>query len=331
MGKRPKISVIVPVFNDALYLRKCLESILNQTYTNIEIILVNDESIDNSGEICDEYAEKDARIKVVHQEKQGVSVARNTGLQHAQGEFIGFVDADDYIGVDMYEKLYRACIETGSSIAICKLGREINGEIINNGGIEHYTRELNNEEAIRELFKGVLYRFSLCNKLFSKNCFAGITFPVGRIHEDLSSTYKLFAKAKKSVYLNFAGYIYVKQKESILTKSYYEKRLDAFIGWDEIIEFMNRKYPELSDTVNSCFTYNCVDHSYYILNQVEDKETRTRYLNYIQSSIRNYYKETRKNTILSFHYKFIITLMNYNISLFILAYQFKKMKKGIFN
>lgn len=109
------------------------------------------------------------------------------------------------------------------------MGREINGKLINNEVESFYTKELNNVEAMEELFKGVLYRFSLCNKLFKRSCFENVHFPVGRIHEDLSTTYKLFANANQAVYINYIGYIYVKQKNSILTTAYYEKRLDAFI------------------------------------------------------------------------------------------------------
>src|SRR5690625_7031624 len=144
MKERPAISIIVPVYNVNTYLEKCLKSILNQTFTDVEVIVVNDGSTDQSGLICDEYAEKDKRIKVIHQAKKGVSAARNTGINRATGDFIGFVDGDDYIDKSMYENLYQACMETGSSISICKLGRKINGEIINDDGAECYTLELNN-------------------------------------------------------------------------------------------------------------------------------------------------------------------------------------------
>lgn len=188
----PAISIIVPVHNIEAYLKKCLDSILAQTFTDFEVIVVNDGSTDKSGEICDAYAKQDARVKVIHQENQGVSSTRNAGIARAEGEFIGFVDGDDYVDMDMYRELYQTCMETDSSISICKLGREINGELINNEVGNFHTKELTNVEAMEELFKGILYRFSLCNKLFKRSCFENICFPVGRIHEDLSTTYKLF-------------------------------------------------------------------------------------------------------------------------------------------
>jgi len=305
-----------------------MNSILNQTFTDFEVIVVNDGSTDKSGVICDEYAEKDKRVKVFHLSKSGVSVARNVGVNSATGDYIGFVDGDDYIETVMYEKLYEACIQSGSDVSICKLGREINEEIINHNDEEFYSLEMSNEEAMEELFKGILFRFSLCNKLFNKKCFEDVTFPIGRIHEDLSTTYKLFARAHKVVYLNFNGYVYVKRNESILTKSYYEKRLDAFIGWEEILIFMNQRYPQLYEVVNACFAYNSVDHIYFILNQVQDKKEKEKYLKFIQLNIRKYYKQILQNNILAINYKFIVTFFVHNIKLFMIINFIKKLPRN---
>ena len=239
------ISIIVPIYNVENYISRCIESILNQSLVEIELILVDDGSSDNSGYICDKYAKNDSRIKAIHKENGGVSSARNLGVKVSTGKYIGFVDPDDYVDIDMYKKLYELCIKSNSDIAICKLGREINGNIINKSDDE-VLLELNNLEGMRELFKGELYRFSLCNKLFNKKCFDNIKFPEGRIHEDLSTTYRLFANSNKSIYTNYMGYIYVKRENSILTSKYSEKRLQSFVGWDEIIDFMSNKYSEVS-------------------------------------------------------------------------------------
>lgn len=323
MRKRVAISVIVPVHNAQTHLRKCLNSILQQTFKDLEVIIVNDGSTDESGEICNEYIARDDRIQVIHQEKKGVSTARNIGLSKASGDFIGFVDSDDYIDRKMYEKLYEACLTTKSNIAICKLGRELDGEIINDLDDGCYAIELSNEAAMRELFTGKLYRFSLCNKLFSKKCFADITFPVGRIHEDLSTTYKLFAEAEKAVYLNYLGYIYVKQEESILTTAYYEKRLDAFTGWEEIIHFMKKEYPQLIDIVHACFIYNSIDHIYYIYYQVKNDKKKQAYLNYIQSYVRQHYHKSMINKLVSVKNKLVISLFLLNVPMFLFVLKVK--------
>ena len=319
----PIISIIVPIYNVGKYLPKCIESILNQTFKNFELILVNDGSTDNSGVVCDDYAKKDTRIKIIHKSNGGVSSARNAGLYVAKGEYIGFVDPDDYIDKNMYEKLYRLCIDNNSDIAICRFNREINGKIQNKESTEEII-ELNNMEAMNELFKGNLYRFSLCNKLFSKKCFNDVLFPEGRIHEDLSTTYKLFANSKKAVYIDYYGYIYVKRENSILTSTYNEKRLQAFIAWDEIIEFIDKNYYEIIEQVIATFTYWCVDNILYILNQVNNSKKKNNYLNIIQKYTTKYYIYIKRNNILSRSYKLRIRIFNINYKLFILGRKIRK-------
>ena len=319
----PIISIIVPIYNVGKYLPRCIESILNQTFNNFELILVNDGSTDNSGVVCDDYAKKDTRIKIVHKSNGGVSSARNAGLYVAKGEYIGFVDPDDYIDKNMYEKLYRLCIDNNSDIAICRFNREINGKIQNKESTEEII-ELNNMEAMNELFKGNLYRFSLCNKLFSKKCFNDVLFPEGRMHEDLSTTYKLFANSKKAVYIDYYGYIYVKRENSILTSTYNEKRLQAFIAWDEIIEFIDKNYYEIIEQVIATFTYWCVDNILYILNQVNNSKKKNNYLNIIQKYTTKYYIYIKRNNILSRSYKLRIRIFNINYKLFILGRKIRK-------
>src|SRR5699024_8467706 len=121
-----------------------------------------------------------------------------------------------------------------------------------------------------------------------------------------------------------------KRKNSILTRNYYESRLDAFIGWDEILSYMHRNYPELSGDVNACFVYSCVDHAYHILNEVKDKKYRRKYLNYIQAYIRKYYRQIRKDTVLTLKYKLITALLNYNVYLLIVFNNIKNSPRLIF-
>jgi glycosyltransferase involved in cell wall biosynthesis len=319
----PAISIIVPVYNVEPYLRDCVDSILDQTFTNLEIILVNDGSTDNSGLICDDYSNSNSKIKVIHKKHEGVSSSRNSGVAATQGEYIGFVDGDDRIDPNMYMKLYTLCKKTGSDISICKLGREISGKIINIDN-QSFQKRLNHTEAMKELFKGHLYRFSLCNKLFKKVCFKNIQFPEGRIHEDLSTTYKLFSNSNKAIYTNYLGYIYVKRNNSILTSNFSKKRLEAFIGWDEILTFMDEKYPQLSNEYLAAFTYGCIDNMYYILNEIEDRSEKLEYLNKLRYYIRKYYKRIISNNRLSPKYKYLITLINYNTQIIVISNELKK-------
>ncbi len=303
------ISIIVPIYDVERYLPKCIESILNQTFKEFELILVDDGSPDNSGIICDEYSKRDERIKVIHKENGGVSSARNVGLDSALGEYIGFVDPDDYIDKYMYQKMIEMCITKNADVSICKFAREINGQR-NKDEEEFYIRELDNVNGLRECFKGILYRHSLCNKLFKKKCFEGISFPEGRIHEDLSTTYRLLANSNKSIYINYQGYIYVKRENSILTSRFSEKRLQAFDGWQEILDFMVVKYPEIKEEVIACFSYACIDNTYYILNRVIDKKIRNKYIDYIKLHSKKFSNEIYKNSLLSKKNKLIIKLLN---------------------
>ncbi|WP_139368260.1 glycosyltransferase [Evansella clarkii] len=319
----PEISVIVPVHNAGPYLRDCVDSILAQTFTNLEIILVNDGSSDNSASICEEYREKDNRVTVIHQNYEGVSSARNTGVAAARGNYIGFVDGDDYIVPHMYEELHSLCENTDSDIAVCRLAREIDEKIINTA-FNEFTKEMDHIEALRELFKGKLYRFSLCNKLFKKSCFHNIQFPEGRLHEDLSTTYRLFTNSSKTVFKEFIGYIYVKRSNSILTSTFSEKRLDAFTGWEEIVDYMTAEYPQLSDEVLAAFTYGCIDNMYYIMNQVEDRNKQQYFLSAIQQPVRKYYKEIITSSILNQKYKYLIRAINYDFRLLLYFNQIKR-------
>ncbi len=321
---QPKLSIIVPIYNVGDYLKKCIESVLAQSFSDFELILIDDGSTDQSGEICDAYAETDQRIKVIHKPNEGVSSARNTGIRAANGSYIGFVDPDDWISQEMYQTLYDLLQKTGSDIAICKFKREIDGNIVEPEKIEPIIKELNHIEALNELFKGQLYRFSLCNKLFKKKCFEKISFPEGRIHEDLSTTYKLFARADKVVYTSYAGYIYVKREGSILNAAYARKRLQAFIGWQEIIEYMEIEYPTLLERVRASFTYWCIDNIHYVLQQVTDQNQRAEFLESIQGYTRKYKSGIINNKFINVKGKVILSLFNIDIRLISTIYSSRK-------
>ncbi|WP_251549864.1 glycosyltransferase family 2 protein [Neobacillus muris] len=318
----PVISIIVPVYNVEPYIKDCINSILTQDFINFELLLVNDGSTDKSGAICDEFAKRDTRVKVIHKHFEGVSSARNIGISLAQGDFIGFVDGDDHIDKNMYKELHRICIETNSDIAICKLAREVDGKIIN-VDTNIFMKEMNNIEAMKQLFIGKLYRFSLCNKLFRKHCFENVSFPEGRIHEDLSTAYKLFSNANKATYTNYSGYIYVKRQNSILTSAFNKRRMDAFIGWEEILPFMNKYYPEIYEEVVRCFVFWSIDNVFYILHQVNDSKDRNSYLRKIQENMRSHYRYILRINSIPLLYKYYMTMLMINFRLLIISKEIK--------
>lgn len=320
---KPKISIIVPVYNVEPYLHQCIESILEQTITDYEVLLVDDGSMDRSGEICDEFALRDNRIKVIHKKNGGLSSARNEGIKKAIGDYIGFVDGDDHIDPEMYEKLYEVCIDSESDIGICVLGRETNGKIVKDTNENSHIKKMSNHEAMEQLFRGYLFRFSVCNKLFKRSGFDNVWFPEGRIHEDLSTTYKLFANANQAIFVNYLGYIYVRREKSILTSTYNKKRLESFIGWDEIIPFIKKHYPQLEDEVFSSYVFWCIDNIYYILNQVKSSEDREKYISTIQDYLKKYYKNIIFINKLTLKNKYIISLVAFNTKILILQFLMK--------
>lgn len=180
--KKAMISVIVPVYNTEQYLDVCVQSIVDQTYSNLEIILVNDGSSDSSPEICEKWVAKDARVQVIHKQNGGAASARNTGLNIAKGQYIGFVDSDDYIAEDMFESLITAIVASDIGIADCGVIHvSMDGNI--SGGETRLLKELNTEQAINAIFLMEIDT-SVCCKLYKRSVFNGLRFPEGETNEE---------------------------------------------------------------------------------------------------------------------------------------------------
>lgn len=201
------ISIIVPVYNIEEYLPRCIESILKQTYTNLELILVDDGSTDRSGEICDNYAKLDTRVRVHHKENGGSSSARNAGILLAKGQYIGFVDSDDYIEADMYKRMVEAAKENGFNII--QVARD---EIDDNGNLMQAICEMPKEKiqySAEEFMKELLLHIgdcSFCTKLLNRDLFNGEKFPEGVLNEDFHLLVKMLSKGEKVVSLPYLGY-----------------------------------------------------------------------------------------------------------------------------
>lgn len=199
---RPLISVIIPVYEVEAYLHKCIDSVIGQTYRELEIILVDDGSPDNCGDVCDEYAAVDSRIKVIHKQNGGLSDARNAGLDAASGEFIGFVDSDDHIEPDMFECLYQALYTSGSDISICNhiIDNEITGNMTSAAGPESESSlRMTQKEALSVLIDDLIIRNYMWNKLYRASLFEGLRFPAGKVFEDTVMQYRLFENSKNGI------------------------------------------------------------------------------------------------------------------------------------
>lgn len=277
----PLVSIIVPVFNVEKYLEECLDSILNQTYKNIEIILVDDGSTDSSGKICDEYLKKDSRIKVFHKINQGVSITRNFGVEKSNGEYITFVDSDDFLPRFSIEILVKEIENEKADILICAMKREKIKENLSYNKII-----FNREEALIELFKGGLYRFSLSAKLYRTNIVKKYKFPEGKIHEDQATTYKYFLEINKIVYIDYVGYIYYRRENSILTKKYNIKRLDSFSNWQEIVENMKAENFSIKKQMYLRYLWWIFDNLNYIASTDDSKDIKIKYMKIIKDSLK---------------------------------------------
>jgi len=246
--QNPLISIIVPIYNVEPYIRKCIGSILNQTYKNLEIILVEDGSPDKCAEICDEYSLKDNRVKTIHKKNGGLSSARNAGIDIASGEYIGFVDSDDWIENDMYESLYKTLKEHNGDISVC--GRYIvQGGRITTISDTEVAYEFSRKEALAELVldecRGI--KNFAWDKLYKKELFDTIRYPEGRCFEDIFTTYKLFAIASKIVEIKSPKYYYLLRGDSICGTNTPSKRYDYYQANMECLEYIKKIEPSLTD------------------------------------------------------------------------------------
>ena len=249
----PKISVIVPVYKVELYLRKCLDSIVGQTYKNLEIILVNDGSPDNCGAVCDEYAAEDCRITVIHKENGGVSSARNAGFKKATGEWIGWVDGDDWIELDMYEYLLKKAEEYGADIAVCSRKVVYPDREILWGWNEDLV--LDRKGALALLLENSLLQNYLCDKLWRRKLFQGVIFPENKNFEDIAVMHRLFERAERTVCLPQVKYNYLQRSESIVHDNSLGNRLNHYAAAEKRYEELREGWPELEDLLlTQCVT-----------------------------------------------------------------------------
>ena len=248
------VTIVVPVYKVEKYIDRCIKSILNQTYKNIEIILVDDGSPDNCGKICENYAQKDKRIKVVHKENGGLSDARNAGISISNGKYISFIDSDDYIDPEYIELLYKTIKKDKSDMAISS-----HKVIYENGTV---LEKATKEESIlkpKEVLKRILYDdgidLSAWAKLYKIELFKEIRYPKGRLFEDAATTYKLVDKCEKISIISRSTYNYIIRGNSITNVNFSEKKMDLIISTEEMCNYVKKKYPDLEEATNRRLMY----------------------------------------------------------------------------
>ena len=263
------VSIIIPVYNVAYYLREAIESVINQTYTDLEILLIDDGSTDGSSLICDRYAKKDDRIKTIHQGNLGLSVARNRGLDLATGDLIAFLDPDDVYDITFIEKMVGLLHSTDSDISVCcyaALGVGMAQPSIYPGTYDRMS-------ALRALVDGSL-NLSMWNKVYKKNLWAGIRFPEGHVYEDVDTTYRLLENCNKISVLDDVLYFH-RDREGSITHTNSEKNVkDRIRGYSHFLSFVEGNTPALFSAEQLL-------------------KTRRRYLNMLMVSYIQYPKEER--------------------------------------
>ena len=301
------ISVVVPIYNVEAYIRKSIESILNQTYRNLEIILVDDGATDNCPAICDEYAASDDRIKVIHKVNGGLSDARNAGVEAATGAYIGFVDSDDFLKPDMYEKLFNRLKETDADIVVCNYECvKVDGTPIEerNQNLSITDEVLDSRQAVAHLC-GPNYEYwvTAWNRLYKADVAKAVSFPKGKIHEDEYTAHMFYDKAEIIAGLSEPLYQYVIREDSIMTKKYSVRNLAYIEALNNRIWYCMEH--DMRDTGLAFLRWMCR----YLMNVAEkldltDEATKRAYQEYVMlyrdsyKQIKNTYGVDLKNRIL---------------------------------
>lgn len=269
------ISVIVPIYNVEVYLPQCIDSLLSQTHPNLEIILVDDGSPDKSGAICDSYAARWNHIRVIHKKNGGLSSARNAGIAAAQGEYIGFVDSDDFVANTMFRTLLEAAVSHNLQVAAC--GRFTTDEAGTVTG-EQFTlpseKSYSTTEAMQEILISGKLDVAVWDKLFCKELFDGIDFPVGQINEDAAIIFRLLARTDGVVHIGKPMYHYRERGGSITKSGYKSNKLQALEHAQAITEFVCARFPDLAPACSKYTAFLCCQLLSLML---KDPQTRKQY------------------------------------------------------
>lgn len=302
------ISIIVPVYKVEKYLSKCVNSILNQTYKNIEIILVDDGSPDGCPEICKQYAEQYSQVRVIHQENQGLSAARNCGIDYAKGKYIAFVDSDDAIHERMYEILYHDLIKCKADIAVCKFKYISESEefhcdtVIEDESISVYS----GQEALGNIYKeDSIPTIVVWNKLYKKEMFNKNRFKVGKTHEDEFIIHRLLDGARKVVYTDTQLYYYLQRDTSITGGGFSLKRLDHVEAIKDRMDFFEeRGYDALFEKVYIHYLETIINHYMAVKEYFPDEKGIADNLKNV--FIKSYEREKVKNSPIKTRLKYYL-------------------------
>lgn len=241
---KPKVSIIVPVYRAEQYLKRSVSSILNQTFTNFELILVDDGSPDSCPQMCDDLAKIDSRIVVVHKENGGASSARNVGLSVARGDYIGFVDSDDWIEPEMYSDMYNLVVSNNADMAICEIQKENSREKCTNPKVEIWNQQRCFEHFFR--VNGENDTHSIWNRLIKKELLINFNFIEGKMNEDVHACYYFAANCQTTIYISAPYYHYTMNLQGVTNSTFTIKKTDLLDIWDIVKNQVNKNFPQYS-------------------------------------------------------------------------------------
>lgn len=285
------ITVIVPVYNVEQYLKRCVDSILIQTYHNLEIILVDDGSRDSCGSICDEYAQRDKRVVVIHKENGGLSDARNAAIDIAKGEYITFVDSDDYIAEDYVEYLYIMLYRNAADIAACEL-KKVYSDVDKLDECQENIEVLSGCAALESLlYQRKVTPCAYC-KLYKREVFGELRYPKGIYYEDLATIYKLLHRCGKYVIGRKQKYFYYQRQNSIMNEKFNVKKMHRIQVANMMKETIDVWYPELSAATSA----RCFLAGIQVFREIPKNEKYKKYIGETWQQIKRYRFATLRNS-----------------------------------
>lgn len=307
-----EISIIVPVYKVEKYLEKCVDSILAQTFTDFELILVDDGSPDRSGAMCDEYAQKDSRVRVIHKENGGLSSARNAGIDVAKGRYLGFVDSDDYIDSKMYEQLFTDIEREQADLSICGIYHVYEGKKPKKKS--ETVMVLNRDEAMELIFHGNEISDHAVNKLYKRGIFSKLRYPLGKYHEDSFTIVGILDQCNTVVVNTTQRYYYYHRSDSITSHAFSRKHLEYISAWEQNERIVKGRTVQIDEAAHQrvCFA------NFLVLDKIveSNQENEVPETKQIVSYLRNNYFFIMRNSIFTKNRKIALTLLMFSISLY---------------
>ena len=283
------ISVIVPVYNAVAYLERCVNSIINQSYSSLEIILVDDGSTDGSGELCDLFTKQDNRIRVIHQQNKGSGAAKNAGFEMMTGEYAALVDSDDWVDADIYQKLLKLITETSAEIAACGIRK-----VTDSGEIFYYNDALDEQhvystlEALKELPKNERITNSMCNKLFRADMIGNLRMNEDICYDDNPFVPQCIARASKIAYTAEPLYNYYQRSGSISHNQFSIKEFDRVTADRIRLDFYHKHFPQCEDAAAIAYIGSCLNVYYHSRHCSDAKKQRASLEKELRMALRSY-------------------------------------------